>query len=282
MNRLGAHQPSTCPLVSFYLTAGPLVKSIFDRTHTVATHTLTQLVAAFAANLILLNHPQTRRVRPDNALFFTALTGLGIVAWTIGWVIRTLSIQLTWAACFPQNRGSPTWDTGLGHLARLSLINTLTLKLNHYIHEGGHAGAALLSFVQAKPVITANSIFGQTECTLTHGLTSFGKLLGKERAKLFVTASGLIVPILCAMAEFAAAHQLKHHSTWHQLLHYHGISQVAELLFYSLSALWASPDRLDHDCIRLWKMGNIHPLIPMTLMIALPLAEVIMLTHTTA
>lgn len=217
---------------------------------------LTALTAAFAANLILFNSKHMRHYRPDNALFCTALVGVGIITWIGG---RMGSYQ--------------SLEKGLGHLGRFSLVNTLTLKLNHYIHEWGHAGAALACFKKAEPVVIANSIFGHTEYNISYGLTRLGTLLGKERSRLVVTASGLAMPVFCAMAELLAAHRLKRHPKWQLLLRYHAISQLAEVFFYGLSSFYANRGKECHDFIHLWNKGGIHPIIPITLEIALPLAE---------
>jgi hypothetical protein len=230
-----------------------------------ATSTFTQVAAALTTSVILFNSRHIRHYRPDNCFFCSALLVSGTTIWLISkmcWTVQCLPIEKS-----------------LSHLARFSLVNTLSLKLNHTIHEWGHAGAALTLFRKAQPIVTAHTFFGHTEYSTRDGLVGLGKCLGKERAKLCVTAAGLSVPILSSVIELAIAKRLNHYPKSQHLLCYHAISQLAELFFYGLSAFYADKTRESHDFIHLWKRGGIHPIIPLTIIVVLPLTEAIFLHY---
>jgi hypothetical protein len=204
--------------------------------------------------------------------------------------IVTLKAFKLWKACF-----SPTKEEGVSQfpyslftfvetscqkLARLSIVNTATLKLSHYTHELGHAAAAISCYIKADPSITVRWYEGLTEYNISYGLTSFGEFLGEHHALLFVTSAGLIAPVICAMSEFAIAHYIrKKNPLICQLLNYHGVSQILNLVLYGYQSLETSKMMLRNDFIFLWQMGDIHPLFPMSLMIAVPLCELIALKY---
>jgi hypothetical protein len=158
-----------------------------------------------------------------------------------------------------------------GKLARLSLVNTFTLKMNHYIHEYGHALTALCTFVNANPKVRADFRGGSTTYYTSYGLTRFGELLGEERCKLLIAAAGPLASVLFGSAEIALSSMMnKDHPLIAELLSDHGFVQIAETMLYGLSAFTASKINLSHDFIYLWQYGGIHPVVPL-LLIALGL-----------
>jgi hypothetical protein len=168
---------------------------------------------------------------------------------------------------------SVSWaDTLAKGIAQLSIVNTLLLKPSNLIHECGHAIAAMTCFVKASPKIVVKWATGMTEYNISYGLTKFGGFLGEETAKLFVTAAGLFAPALFALGEFGLAHGLHESHPWiSDALNYHGLSQLLNLGLYGISAFFSSNMALANDFIFLSYMGNIHPIIPIVLLVGIPL-----------
>jgi hypothetical protein len=162
----------------------------------------------------------------------------------------------------------------LNDVSRSTWVNALSLKLNHLIHEKGHAFAASLSFIDASPEIAVTYSKGSTTYAISNGLTRFGTFLGEQRALLFITAAGLFSPIFCTVAEFALAHGIADsYPNLSEILTDHGFSQLAETLLYGASAYFTSPFNFQHDFIKLWQLGNIHPAVMLSVLLVLPLAE---------
>lgn len=154
-----------------------------------------------------------------------------------------------------------------GKAARLSIINTFTLKLNHYIHEYGHALTALCTFVDSDPKVHADFRGGSTTYITSYGLTTLGKLLGEERSKLLIAAAGPLASVLFGSAEIALSTMVdQNHPLMAELLSDHGFVQIAETMLYGLSAFTASKMNLGHDFIFLWQYGGIHPVVPLLIM----------------
>ena len=157
-------------------------------------------------------------------------------------------------------------------IADFSIVNTLMLKASTYIHEAGHALAAMACFVNASPQIIVKWASGLTEYNISYGLTRFGTLLGEEASRIFVTSAGLFTPALFAIGEFALAYGL--HDKLPEVsdaLNYHGLSQLLNLGLYGLTAFTSSKMALAHDFIFLWHMGEIHPAVAIALLVGIPL-----------
>lgn len=253
-----------------------------EKIQILAKRALGQLALSFAVNVTFCAVFGSFFVPPSMTVLTLAI-GAMLSLTLVGGAIQTI-----WHRTHPsQATHSPSfavgWEKLGGHLARLSLVNTLTLKLNRMIHELGHASAALLTFMKANPQIIANTRSGSTTYNISYGLTRFGKLLGEHRALLFTTAAGLAAPLLLAMGEFAIAHHLsERHLLIRDFLNYHALSQLLDLIIYcSILALSSSKDLLIHDSILLWQVGGIHPLVTLSVILALPITE-LYLFHRTA
>lgn len=165
-------------------------------------------------------------------------------------------------------------------IARSTFVTSLTFKLNNYIHEYGHVLGAYFSFIDSKPEVFANYNEGSTSYIISNGLTRFGQFLGEQRARLFVTAAGLTSPIFFTMAEFAIAHGIiDSYPNLSEILVDHGFSQLAHAAYYGLSSFVAYEGQLENDFIQLWQLGDIHPFVSITLMLAIPLAEICLLKY---
>jgi hypothetical protein len=265
--------------ISFYFPSLPacpsfhIPKKTFEKINSVAASALAELTAALALNLTI-NAAFGVFMLPHSAHFMTAVCGLAAVG------LGALLVVKIWQTCFPSQEVCQKTTLNFSvqmegisrSLARLSIINTATLKLSHYIHEFGHAGAALLCYLQADPAIVVKWYEGMTTYNISYGLTKFGEFLGEHQAMLFVTSAGLFTPVIFALGEFTAAHLIHdNHPLASEMLNCHGVSQILNLALYGFQALDASLSILKHDFIRLWVMGGIHPLIPLTLIVALPL-----------
>lgn len=159
-------------------------------------------------------------------------------------------------------------------LSRISIVNTVGLAgPNIVIHESGHALAASALFKNAQPLIEIDPFNGgATSYAISYGLTRWGNFLGQRQAMLVIAAAGLIASTIFALFEFGLAHKLQHsYPLLSQYLNLHGISQILNEVIYGLTAFFADKIELGHDFIYLWQMGEIHPLIPIALIIAIPL-----------
>ncbi len=166
------------------------------------------------------------------------------------------------------------------HIARVNTAVILGRAWpNIAIHETGHALSALSCFKKADPLISVSPMRGgNTNYAISYGLTPFGKLLGMQNARLLTSAAGIMASTVFAMLEFGLAEQIKdQHPTISKSLNYHGISLILTDVIYGLTTFIASRADLTHDFMYLWQAGNIHPLIPITLMIAIPLIEVLLI-----
>jgi hypothetical protein len=172
----------------------------------------------------------------------------------------------------PTINSSPKSSIGslASSLADFSIVNTLTLQASLYIHEAGHAIAAITCFIQANPTVLVKWASGLTQYNISFGLTKFGGWLGEQTARLFITAAGLFTPSLFALAEFSLAYGLHNSYPWiSDMLNYHGLSQLLNVGLYGISALFTSKMALN-DFSYLWFVGQIHPAIAVALLVGIP------------
>lgn len=165
-------------------------------------------------------------------------------------------------------------------LARFGMTNLAGLSgPNIAIHECGHALGAVSFFKNSHPKIDVFPFRGgQTSYQISYGLTKLGKFLGEHRSLLVTAGAGMMISTVFAMLEFGLAHGISgSYPTVSEWMNYHAISQLMNEVVYGLTAFLVSRFDLTHDFVYLWKVGGIHPLIPIALMIALPLAEICLL-----
>jgi len=280
MNAISTHFPCFPHLDALY-PSNYVSNTTIEKIRSVAHSAITELAAALTLN-IAFNVAFGYFMLPISAHLMTDLCKKALMA------VGAMQIVKLWKACFPQTL-NPNQETeknpinfftrienGSRSLARLSIVNTATLKLSHYIHEFGHAGAALLCYLKADPDIIVRWYEGLTEYNISYGLTKFGEFLGEHYRLLFVTSAGLFTPVLCAMTEFAVAHHIhEKHPLISEMLNCHGISQILNLALYGYHAFIVPKSMLQNDFIFLWVMGDINPLIPISLIVAIPLCELI-------
>lgn len=163
-------------------------------------------------------------------------------------------------------------------LSRGAIVDNLGLsKPNILIHELGHYAAAGLCFKDPKAKIMINPYQGGgTSYTASNRLTPLGKLFGKSGSMLVNAAAGLVSSTVFICSELAIAHKIqKTHPNASQYMNLHAISHLFHEVIYGLSVFFASKQDLSHDLMRLWKVGGIHPALPIGLLIAIPLIQVI-------
>lgn len=232
----------------------------------VAKEALLQVGLALALNLTVLAFFATSF---SAAVFSGALIG-GLAA-----VIIQTAVDL-WGEAKNFDEVAEEFEH-LKYTSQVSMVNVTGFGWpNIAIHEGGHALAAWLCFKKAWPQIEIFPFTGGiTSYNSSYGLTNFGAALGKDYVALFVTAAGMLSSTFFAMFEFAIADWIKEdYPTISSLMNTHGVLQIVQEVLYGLSTFYATKVDLMHDFVKLWLVGGIHPLIPMTMMIILPLLEI--------
>lgn len=245
------------------------VKEIASRISPLAIDTLIKLGTSIAINCALIT-------------FFALPFGAPI---TIAWLSHALLMSTIYAIpkiafdIYMERKTEDIITKGINHLSGFSMVNTIGLGgLNPWIHELGHGLAAVSLFKNPQVSIKVKPFsHGETSYYVSNGLTRLGRLLGKENCILFVTGAGMMASTLVGMLEFAGAYSLKDRfPALSQLMNYHAISQILNDVVYGLTAFVARRPNLAHDFIRLSQTGGIHPLIPIGLMIALPVIEIVL------
>lgn len=162
-------------------------------------------------------------------------------------------------------------------LSRASMMNTLGWSgPNIYIHESGHVVAAITFFKNPRVQMWVRPFQGgSTTYTASNRLTRIGMLLGKQRAMLVTAAAGLVASTVFVMCELGVANRYrKTNPGLSQYLNLHAVTYIFNEVVYGMTAFLASKSDLGHDLVRLWRIGGVHPLIPIVAMIALPLIQV--------
>lgn len=247
------------------------VSSIDIKISSIAKQTFLELAAAFAFNVAIF----TFFAFPFQMPISIALFNRAIIFTTLSMIPK-----MAWDIYHYKEQNDDFLLKKSRDLAGISTANTVGLAgPTPLIHECGHAAAAHLLFKNPGVKIKIHPFReGHTSYYVSRGLTRIGNFFGKENAILFVTSAGMMASTVFAMFEFGMASRLKEqYPTISQWLNYHGISQILNDVIYGLTAFVARRTDLSHDFIRLWTMGEIHPLIPISLMITLPLLEVIFL-----
>lgn len=162
-------------------------------------------------------------------------------------------------------------------LSRTSIVNTIGWSgPNLWIHESGHAISATALFKEAQVKMWVKPFQGgATTYTASHRLTQIGQWFGKSRAMLVTAAAGLAASTIFVMSELGIANKCKKSNpTISQYLKLHAFTTIFNEAVYGLTAFLASRADLGHDLVRLWRVGGIHPLIPIIAVVALPLIQV--------
>ena len=131
---------------------------------------------------------------------------------------------------------------------------------------------ALACFQKANPVITIAPFKNcMTDYAISYGTTAFGSALGRQAALVLIAASGIIATTATVMLALAAANQLKKNYPFvAKCLTYQAIGHLLIDLDYGRKAFNDNRSNLANDFIYMWQYGGIHPLVPLSLMVALP------------
>jgi hypothetical protein len=243
------------------------VQKVASRVSPLARDTLIKLGIAISINCLIMT-------------FFAVPFGVPI---TLAWMNHALLLSAFYAIpkvafdMYFQHRTKDLLTKGVNEIAGFSIVNSLGLGgLNPWIHELGHALAAISLFKRPEvSIIVKPFSHGETSYYVSNGLTRLGQMLGKEKCILFTTAAGIMASTLFGMTEFACAYGIQdRYPTLSHWMNYHALSQIMNDVVYGMTAFIARRSDLSHDFVRLWQTGQIHPLIPISLMIALPLLEV--------
>lgn len=233
----------------------------------IALKTLAELTIAISFNCLIFSHFVMPMSAPLSIIWFNRVLILSSL-----YLIPKIAYELYQSNEVKEDLSLAT----IRHASGISIANGVGLAgPTPWIHELGHASAAALLF--KKPCINIKVIpyqAGSTSYSVSYGLTSLGKLIGQENSILFTTAAGIMSSTIFALFEFGVANGIKERfpilSEW---MNYHAITQIFTDVIYGMSAFVTNRCDLSHDFIRLWNLGEIHPLIPIALMIALPVIE---------
>ena len=144
------------------------------------------------------------------------------------------------------------------------------------VHEGGHALAASLVYTNPQPRISIQYLFEGSTTFINRGLSSIGKSLGADKAKLLVVAAGPAAAVsMASMAILSAIDIQKSNTTLSKYLYFSSFFALVYHVKYALSALTASRVDLDHDFVQLWR-GGIHPIVAAGAMVTLPLVTALL------
>ena len=98
--------------------------------------------------------------------------------------------------------------------------------------------------------------------------------LENERSLILIFAAGLAASAAAALTEFGVAQAIQEkypHAS--EILNAFGFTQLFNEIVYGILAI--GPERFNpgNDLVYLWQEGEIHPLIPMAIVILLPLIQ---------
>ena len=182
---------------------------------------------------------------------------------TMTLILSALSITVLTLKVFKKE--SKTILTICNKIASFSFINTFALSyFSIYIHELGHALAAITCFNTPRiKIIISPFLSGKTIYAVSYGMTRMGSFFGKERALLMIAASGFAASgTFCLLMTYVS----KTVKEWEVLLQNIALSQILSELIHAVSILVFDDMDGCHDLTYLHYFGNIHPLIPISLL----------------
>lgn len=139
------------------------------------------------------------------------------------------------------------------------------------IHEAGHAIAATAVYENANVTVQVSPLSGGVTHFQTSTLTEFGHWLGRENSRILVSAAGPALGVFSASIHIGLSHYLKDsHPELSRYFLVTGISSIAHLAFYALSALGSNLSK-GHDFGFLYQTANIHPIFAAITIIAIPM-----------
>jgi len=157
-------------------------------------------------------------------------------------------------------------------LAPLSFYTNTAVNGVILTHEMGHAMAIRALYDGAQPRVVIEPFRKGDTFFRPHTFSSLGRRLGLQKSVVSITWAGAGAAVLLATTLLVAGIAIRKKDP--TLARYCIVSAVANLaqhVFYAISALWTPAAKLSHDFVRLAAYG-IHPLVSALVMIAIPLA----------
>lgn len=150
-------------------------------------------------------------------------------------------------------------------IAEFSIVHLANVAMPYFwIHEGGHAAAALTCFQKANPKVRIKPFkYGVTEYAISNGLTKVGQVLGQKGSTVTVKIAGLVSSAIFSGVELVASRKIKHGA----ILEMHGLSQIVHEVLEGVRVFWINKNDPTHDLMALWQDEGIHPLLPLSLAI---------------
>ncbi len=227
----------------------------------VALKALAKVSAALAFNGVIIN-------------FVAAPSSMVLFSWSLTAVLTVALIS------FVAKRAlSPKMVSCLDYAGDLSLVNNASiLGPGIAIHELGHALAGTLLFEDANPSISISPFRGGvTSLNLRGALTEVGRAIGLQNAMALVAAAGLMASTLWAMLELGIAYYCRESSpSLSHLLKTQAFSQLLNDWLNGLGALNETPNP-SNDLTRVQAGIGLNPVIPLSLMLILPVIELLAL-----
>ena len=183
--------------------------------------------------------------------------------------IRSIAKKI--ASNCPQNKIEQRLQSLEGDCS--SLFGLLYLfSIEPLIHELGHALSALCLFKNAFPKINIFPFIGGAVSLKAETLTSLGEKLGTQTCEAVFAATGGSASLFASLLLFIISHKTKkNRPTLSEYSYMMGMYSLVNLGSYATSALWTTKNCLEHDFIRLWVKGGVHPLISLSFIVFLPI-----------
>jgi hypothetical protein len=243
---------------------------------TIAAKAFKELAVSFALNIAILTF--TAAPVLSIPVLTSALVGalVGVIISTAWDIYRSHKIK---ESGLSEKLSLEITAAKTNKVARIAIANAVGMSgPNIAIHEAGHAFSSLAFFKNPHPKIQILPFSGGGTSYEINGVTRLGRLLGEEKALLFTAGGGILASTIFVMLEIACAHGLKEsHPALSEWLNYHAISQLLNEVIYGATAFVVSRFDLSHDFVYLHQVGGIHPLVLIAAIIAIPLAEILLL-----
>ncbi len=194
-----------------------------------------------------------------------------VTGFTVSTVARAFAMLVRYAAIV--NQGLPARIASYGADCIAPLFFPLRFHLDKAIvHEGGHFFAMLALMKEASIKIIIESEHWSVEGT-SIGLTKLGSMLGEDYSRRVIVAAGPMATSALSTIFFIGSCYFNQRELSKTLFFVASFSLIRECN-YAKSALTFNSDNplySNHDFVKLWKEGGIHPYAAMIGMVALPL-----------
>lgn len=279
------------PVIPFYSYSRPILTEMTanERDTTIkqaAIRSLAEVGLAWGMNRVVQGY-----VAKEISVFGSAMLGITVcnymfTAMTV-YVVAQTALHLYRGEHSSYKNGWEVLNSALEkchshQLSLFSLVNLLQIAGPYFlVHESGHALTAWSCFLNANPTISITPFKrASTTYVISEGLTTLGNFLGKEYAYIAVTAAGITASLIAAVSEIGVAHWIHDkHPQISELLETVAYTQLFNDILYGLLAFGPARYHPHHDFVALSMHAEIHPLLPIGLLIAVPLFQKWMLNR---